>query len=350
MIGYSSTRNDDRDNTRISPRSRTGRGGTKLLPWVCRRDPDIVRRLNGIDALMLYLDGGSAYNHTLKISVLDPSTDPDGWSWPKARRMFSERVHLLPVFRLRYLPTPLNLHHPIWVDDPDFDLDAHVRRVVCPAPGGMEEFCDSGRTDLRPPAGPGPPALADLGGRGPRGRPGRPRDHAAPRILRRRRRAGHACVLLQRLARRFRGVPGAVGAAGAADVTAAAGLGPPRHARQTPQSCADRTGTARSGAHRARIRQSRRGPRPVTSRPFHTAGPVPGRPFAQPTVFLRDVRARRCPGGQQDTRRHDQRRLHGVCGGRCAPSPRADRLSARRADGGHDAARGHAGGRAGSPR
>ena len=100
-----------------------------------------MRRLNGVDALMLYLDGGSAYNHTLKISVLDPSTDPDGWSWPKARRMFSERVHLLPVFRLRYLPTPLNLHHPIWVEDPDFDLDAHVRRVVCPAPGGMEEFC-----------------------------------------------------------------------------------------------------------------------------------------------------------------------------------------------------------------
>jgi len=101
-----------------------------------------MRRLNGVDALMLYLDGGSAYNHTLKISVLDPSTDPDGWSWPKARRMFEERAHLLPVFRLRYLPTPLGLHHPIWVEDPEFDLDAHVRRVVCPAPGGMEEFCE----------------------------------------------------------------------------------------------------------------------------------------------------------------------------------------------------------------
>lgn len=62
-----------------------------------------MRRLNGVDALMLYLDGGSAYNHTLKISVLDPSTDPDGWSWPKARQMFEERAHLLPVFRLRYL-------------------------------------------------------------------------------------------------------------------------------------------------------------------------------------------------------------------------------------------------------
>ena len=72
-----------------------------------------MRRINAIDALMLQLDQGSAYNHTLKISVLDPSTDPDGWSWPKVRQMFEERVHLLPVLRLRYLPTPLGLHHPI---------------------------------------------------------------------------------------------------------------------------------------------------------------------------------------------------------------------------------------------
>jgi WS/DGAT/MGAT family acyltransferase len=56
--------------------------------------------------------------------------------------MFDDRAHLLPAFRLRYLPTPLGLHHPIWVEDPDFDLDAHVRRVVCPAPGGMKEFCE----------------------------------------------------------------------------------------------------------------------------------------------------------------------------------------------------------------
>jgi WS/DGAT/MGAT family acyltransferase len=90
---------------------------------------------------MLRLDGGNAYNHTLKISVLDPSTDPDGWSWPQLQHMFRERIHLIPSLRQRYLPTPLGLHQPVWVDDPEFDLDSHVRRVVCPAPGGMEEFC-----------------------------------------------------------------------------------------------------------------------------------------------------------------------------------------------------------------
>jgi diacylglycerol O-acyltransferase / wax synthase len=100
-----------------------------------------MRRLNGTDALMLRLDRGNAYNHTLKISILDPSTDPQGWSRPRMQQVMRERIHLLPVFRQRYLPTPLGIHHPIWVDDPEFDLNAHVRYVACPAPGGMREFC-----------------------------------------------------------------------------------------------------------------------------------------------------------------------------------------------------------------
>ena len=100
-----------------------------------------MRRLNSSDALMLRLDRGNAYNHTLKIAILDPSTDPQGWSRSRMQQIMRERIHLLPVFRQRCLPTPLGIHQPIWVDDPEFDLDAHVRYVACPAPGGMREFC-----------------------------------------------------------------------------------------------------------------------------------------------------------------------------------------------------------------
>lgn len=40
----------------------------------------------------------------------------------------------------RYVSTPLGLHQPVWVDDPEFDVDTHLRRVACPLPGGMAEF------------------------------------------------------------------------------------------------------------------------------------------------------------------------------------------------------------------
>ncbi len=46
-----------------------------------------------------------------------------------------ERIHLVPRYRQRIHRVPFNLAHPVWVDDPHFDLEAHVRREVLPAPG-----------------------------------------------------------------------------------------------------------------------------------------------------------------------------------------------------------------------
>ena len=236
-----------------------------------------MRRLNGIDALMLYLDGGSAYNHTLKISVLDPVDGP-------RRLVVAEgppdvRGARAPASRLP-AAVPADAAGPA---SPDLGRGPRLRSRRARAPRRLSRSRRDGgvlrarRADLRPPAGSRPPAVADLGRRGPRRRPRRTRDAAAPCLLRRRRRAGHARLVLQRHARRCRGVPGPVGAAAAAVDKAAAGLGATRPARQTPQSRADRTGTARSGAHRARLRQRRRAARPVRFRPLHTAGPVPVR-------------------------------------------------------------------------
>ena len=46
-----------------------------------------------------------------------------------------ERIHLVPRYRQRIHRVPFNLAHPVWVDDPQFDLGAHIRREVLPAPG-----------------------------------------------------------------------------------------------------------------------------------------------------------------------------------------------------------------------
>src|SRR5271163_5324814 len=36
----------------------------------------------------------------------------------------------------------MRLGHPVWVDDPDFDIDNHLRRAALPSPGGMRELGD----------------------------------------------------------------------------------------------------------------------------------------------------------------------------------------------------------------
>jgi WS/DGAT/MGAT family acyltransferase len=99
------------------------------------------RRLSGGDALFVYGESPNAYNHTLKISILDPSTDPQGWCWETYLQNVKNTIHRIPMWRQRCLKTPFGLHYPVWVDDPDFDLEYHVRRIGCPAPGGRHEFC-----------------------------------------------------------------------------------------------------------------------------------------------------------------------------------------------------------------
>ena len=61
------------------------------------------------------------------------------------------RVHLLPRLRQRLAFPPLRLGTPFWVDDGEFDLDNHVRRVSLRAPGDDERFHELVGEILSPP-------------------------------------------------------------------------------------------------------------------------------------------------------------------------------------------------------
>ena len=78
--------------------------------------------------------------HVSGIFVADPSTAPDGFSFEGYRQMVADRLHLAPPWRRRLAEVPFGLHHPIWIEDPDFDLDFHVRRAALPSPGGRAEL------------------------------------------------------------------------------------------------------------------------------------------------------------------------------------------------------------------
>src|SRR5947208_10654039 len=99
-----------------------------------------MQRLSGLDAGFLYMETRTLHMHTLKIGVIDPSSVPGGYSFQKVKDTLASRMHLLPPFRRRLVTVPLSLHHPVWIEDPDFDLDDHLRRVGAPAPGGPREF------------------------------------------------------------------------------------------------------------------------------------------------------------------------------------------------------------------
>ncbi|HEX9236489.1 MAG TPA: wax ester/triacylglycerol synthase family O-acyltransferase [Actinomycetota bacterium] len=99
-----------------------------------------MERMTGVDAGFLYMETPTLHMHTLKIGVVDPSAVPGGYSYARFQEELAKRLHLLPPFRRRIVPVPLALHHPVWIEDPAFDLAYHVRRVGVPPPGGPGEM------------------------------------------------------------------------------------------------------------------------------------------------------------------------------------------------------------------
>ena len=98
-----------------------------------------MKRLSGLDATFLYLETPSSPMHVSGIFVADPATAPD-FSFDRYRQMVGDRLHLAPPWRRRLAEVPFGLHHPLWIEDPDFDLDFHVRRAALPSPGGRTEL------------------------------------------------------------------------------------------------------------------------------------------------------------------------------------------------------------------
>jgi diacylglycerol O-acyltransferase len=97
-----------------------------------------MKRLSGQDAFFLYRETGTVLQHTLKVAVYEPTAAARSYAERKAG--VARYLHLLPLLRRRIVPVPLGLHHPVWIEDPDFDLDFHVRRAGVPAPGGPREL------------------------------------------------------------------------------------------------------------------------------------------------------------------------------------------------------------------
>ena len=90
---------------------------------------------------MIHTDEINAVQHTLKIAILDPATVPGGWDIDKFCDIQRALPTDLPFTRWKYLKVPFELHHPVWVEDPNFDIEYHIRHVACPAPGDNRALC-----------------------------------------------------------------------------------------------------------------------------------------------------------------------------------------------------------------
>ena len=276
-----------------------------------------METLQGIDAMFLALETGTSHLQVGAVLVLDPpegrrslfSTDT---RYAQIRRVFEQRVHLVRPLRQRAVPMPFGLYQPVWLDDPEFDLDDHVHRASVPEPGRLGRAGGRRRRLHGPGARPEPAVVGDGRGRGAGRRPDGGRRQAAPRDPRRRLGGVAArCVLGPQPPRSGDPVPGGAVGPGADPVV---GRAPPARGRRPGPPAGGGPGHAPPGRGRRRRCD---GPQPGAGRAGERAAPgavqraadvVERKPVVAPPV--RDDRgaARRRQARPPGVRVHGERR------------------------------------------
>lgn len=99
-----------------------------------------MKQLSGLDASFLYFETPEQLLHVCGVVVLDPSTIPGGFSFDSMRDAIERQVRSVPEFRQKLRRLPLDVDHPVWVDDEDFDIERHVHRTALPQPGDAAEL------------------------------------------------------------------------------------------------------------------------------------------------------------------------------------------------------------------
>lgn len=101
-----------------------------------------MERLSGLDASFLYMETSTQLLHVCGLIELDPSTVPGGYTFDGLKTELATRARTMPGFRRKIADSRFNLDHPVWVDDPDFDIDRHCHRIAVPAPGGRNDLAE----------------------------------------------------------------------------------------------------------------------------------------------------------------------------------------------------------------
>ena len=101
-----------------------------------------MKQLSGLDSLFVYLESPATPMHIGSLCIYDQSTAPGGVvGFKDIIRFFGERLHNADTFRRKLVEVPLGLGHPYWIEDPEFDLEFHLRHIALPKPGDWRQLC-----------------------------------------------------------------------------------------------------------------------------------------------------------------------------------------------------------------
>ncbi|GAA1971781.1 wax ester/triacylglycerol synthase family O-acyltransferase [Nocardioides panacihumi] len=97
-------------------------------------------RLRPRDLAFLSEESATAPRHNATVEVFEPG--PGGFDYKALLALIADRISFVPRYRQKVQVVPGRLANPVWVDDPTFDLEYHVRRSALPRPGNADQLRD----------------------------------------------------------------------------------------------------------------------------------------------------------------------------------------------------------------
>jgi diacylglycerol O-acyltransferase / wax synthase len=95
-----------------------------------------VDRMSALDAGFFYAESENTPMHVGSVAVFEGPAPTYG----DVVRLLLSKLNLVPRYRQRVRPVPMQLGRPVWVDDPHFNILYHVRHTALPGPGSDEQL------------------------------------------------------------------------------------------------------------------------------------------------------------------------------------------------------------------
>ena len=93
-------------------------------------------RLSPLDASFLHIEDDVSHMHIASVAIFEGPEPAFG----DVVSMIDSKLALVPRYRQIVKSVPFELGRPVWVDDPHFNIEYHLRHTALPAPGGEDEL------------------------------------------------------------------------------------------------------------------------------------------------------------------------------------------------------------------
>jgi diacylglycerol O-acyltransferase / wax synthase len=101
-----------------------------------------MQQLSGLDNAFLLMEAGGQLGHVGSLVHYDAKGMSGAAFRDAIEQTIEKRLSQLLPYRRRLVEVPLNLDRPYWIEDPNFDLDFHLRHIAVPPPGDDQQLAE----------------------------------------------------------------------------------------------------------------------------------------------------------------------------------------------------------------